>query len=67
MAIDPDEIKKGLIKRQQQIDEIQNYLEEQHALDSQNAAGKLGTHQVKKEAGGAEIAKVMDLRLKFLT
>jgi hypothetical protein len=47
MSIDPDEIKKSAIKRSRQIAEIQNYMEEQEALDKNPGIGALGAHRVK--------------------
>lgn len=60
MPEDPEEIKIKAIKRNQQIHEIQNYMEKQDALDLE-APGKLGAHQVtrvptEKESGVVNLA-----------
>ena len=48
MSIDPDELKASRIKREQQVNQIQKYMEEQDALDKENATGKMGHREVKR-------------------
>ncbi len=48
MSIDPDDLKASRIKREQQVHQVQKYMEEQDALDKENAAGKLGHREVKR-------------------
>ena len=50
MSIDPDELKTERIKLAQQVHDIQKYMEEQDALDKENATGKIGHREVKRYA-----------------
>lgn len=52
MPIDPDELKVRRIKREQQVDQVQQYMEEQDALDKENATGKIGHHEVRRSSSG---------------
>lgn len=64
MSEDPEEIKIKTIKRGQQIHEIQNYMEEQKALDLE-APGKLGVHQVMR-VSAEKVSGVVNLALNTL-
>lgn len=63
MPIDPDELKVRRVKREQQIQDIQNYIEEQDDLDKQNATGKMGHREVKQ---GTTISSILEIGLNFL-
>ena len=55
MSIDPDELKASRTKREQQIQYIQNYMDEQNALDKENVTGKMGHHEVKHRSSTSNI------------
>jgi hypothetical protein len=62
MPIDPDELKVRRVKREQQVQDIQKYMEEQDVHDKENATGKMGHREVKK---GFLLEKVFDLLKKI--
>ncbi|MGA8163655.1 MAG: hypothetical protein WB791_01360 [Waddliaceae bacterium] len=64
MSIDPDELKFRRIKSEQLIHEIQNYMEEQDALEKENATGKIGHREVKQ--GGSPNEKINRILKKTL-
>lgn len=64
MPEDPEKNKIAAIKRSQQIHEIQNYMEEQNALDLE-APGKLGAHQVTR-VPAEKVSGVVNLALNTL-
>lgn len=55
MSIDPDELKVRRRKAEDQIQDIQKYMEELDGLDEQKKTGKLGPHEVKREGSPTEI------------
>ena len=67
MPIDPDELKVRRVKREQQVHDIQNYMEEQDALDKQNATGKMGHREVKPSYSiSGKIGNIVSQALNFL-
>jgi hypothetical protein len=66
MSIDPDELNASIRKRELQIQNIQKYMDEQHALDIENATGKMGHREVKPGASiKGEIKGIMDKASNF--
>jgi hypothetical protein len=66
MAEDPFELKKRMIKREQQVQQIQQYAEEQDKLDKEQAAGALGPHQIKNLSFESEVGKIPSLAQNIL-
>ncbi len=56
MAIDPVEL-DWEIKKREQMQVIQKYMEEQDALDVKSKTGKIGPHIVKKNSSSLEIPR----------
>ncbi|MBA2727079.1 MAG: hypothetical protein H0U49_02770 [Parachlamydiaceae bacterium] len=56
MGIDPIEL-DWEIKKREQMQVIQKYMEEQDALDENSKTGKMGPHVVKKEPSSLEIPR----------
>lgn len=66
MPIDPDELKVRRINREKQIQDIQNYIEEQDALEKESATGKMGHRDVQKGVSiGEKISNIVSLALNF--
>lgn len=66
MPVDPDELKVRRVKREQQIHEIQKYMEEQDALEHEGSTGKMGPHTVKLDLGSKKIGHIFDKVLNFI-
>lgn len=67
MGIDPDELKFRRIKREQLINEIQTYMEEQDALEKEDATGKMGHREVKQsEPPSEKVNSILKRTLDFL-
>jgi hypothetical protein len=66
MPVDPDELKVRRVKREQQIYEIQQYMEEQDAIDQEGATGKMGHHTVKVDVGSEKMSQILDKALNLL-
>ena len=67
MPIDPEELKVRRIKREQQIQDIQNYLEEQDALDEENATGRMGHREIRHDSSISEkISTILHRALDLL-
>ena len=65
MSIDPDELKFRRKKREQLINEIQNYMKEQDALE--NETGKMGHREVKQgELPNEKVNSILKRTLDFL-
>lgn len=60
MPFDPDDLKIRSIKRQSQIQQIQKYIDEQHALD--NSKGKMGHREITRKA---EMLSLSSITKKF--
>lgn len=66
MPVDPDELKVRRIKREQQIHEIQKYMEEQDSLDRDEVTGKMGYHTIKLDVGSEKMSTISDKAFNFL-
>lgn len=62
MQIDEELRKRRKRKLVEGVQEMQNYLKEQEALDKQNATGKLGQREVKRAEKSDNLTRVWEQR-----